>query len=143
MLTPGKGEALAMISTRCGNHTGNTRPLALQAIHVEKPATHLEGTGRAMVLVLDDDIRTQPGRKKRPGVLGCRRHRRIHDLLRGFEFSEGEHAHTSCLPLLSITSPISPAKSGRIISLCALPEGIIGRQFSSFATRQSKITGPG
>jgi len=51
--------------------------------------------------------------------------------------------HTSPLPFASMMSPVLPLKSGRIISLCALPEGIIGKQFSSFATKQSKITGPG
>src|SRR6185312_16789644 len=48
---------------------------------------------------------------------------------------------TSSRPLASITSPTSPLKSGRIISLCGLPEGIMGRQFSCFSTRQSNSTG--
>ena len=41
-------------------------------------------------------------------------------------------------------SPMAPRVSASfsIISLCALPEGIIGKQFSCFSTRQSKITGP-
>jgi hypothetical protein len=46
------------------------------------------------------------------------------------------------------TAPVSPMtpwveSSPRIISLCALPLGIIGKQFSCFSTTQSKITGPG
>ena len=31
-------------------------PLALQPIRIDEPAAHLEGAGRRVVLVLDDDI---------------------------------------------------------------------------------------
>src|SRR3990167_10194084 len=51
--------------------------------------------------------------------------------------------YTNRRPASSITEPMSAPSSGRIISLCALPEGIIGRQFSFFSTRQSKTTGRG
>jgi hypothetical protein len=51
--------------------------------------------------------------------------------------------HTSILPFSSMTLPMSVETSARIISLWALPDGIIGKQFSSFDTMQSKITGPG
>ena len=54
---------------------------------------------------------------------------------------------TSILPFSSMTVPIStPASSpssASSMSLCALPDGIIGKQFSFWSTRQSKITGFG
>ena len=52
-------------------------------------------------------------------------------------------AYTSSRPLASmaLATASSVASSGSNISLCALPDGIIGKQLARFATRQSKITG--
>src|SRR5436190_19202126 len=49
--------------------------------------------------------------------------------------------HTSTLPRSSIAFAMSPATSPSSISLCALPDGIIGKQFSIWSTWQSKMTG--
>src|SRR5690606_41076497 len=51
--------------------------------------------------------------------------------------------YTSSLPLASmaLATASSVASSGRIISLCAFPDGIIGKQLASVATRQSNRTG--
>src|SRR5947209_11219137 len=43
----------------------------------------------------------------------------------------GPVAHTSTLPFSSIALAMSPGTSPSSISLCALPEGIIGKQFSA------------
>src|SRR5947209_8465980 len=99
-----------------------------------------------MVLVLDDHARAKPLCKQRPGVRGRRRHRRADGLVGALEFSEIKHrfrhAHTSALPLAKASAVASSlASAGSSISLCALPEGIIGKQFSSAATRQSNSTG--
>ena len=52
------------------------------------------------------------------------------------------HRHTSALPpAKAVAVASSVASTGSSISLCALPEGIIGKQFSSAATRQSNSTG--
>src|SRR5205814_10163272 len=52
------------------------------------------------------------------------------------------HHHTSALPPAKAVAVASAvACSGNSISLWALPEGIIGKQFSSAATRQSNSTG--
>src|SRR3954470_15983122 len=40
-------------------------------------------------------------------------------------------AHTSTLPFSSIAFAMSPGTSLSSISLCALPDGIIGKQFSA------------
>src|SRR6185369_15561024 len=51
-------------------------------------------------------------------------------------------AHTSALPPANAFAAASSfASAGNSISLCALPDGIIGKQFSSAATRQSNSTG--
>src|SRR5262249_3618593 len=51
-------------------------------------------------------------------------------------------AHTSALPPANAFAVASSlASAGNSISLCALPDGIIGKQFSSAATRQSNSTG--
>src|SRR5277367_2481748 len=50
--------------------------------------------------------------------------------------------HTSALPAAKAAAVASSlASAGNSISLCALPDGIIGKQFSSAATRQSNSTG--
>src|SRR5690242_4357396 len=48
--------------------------------------------------------------------------------------------HTSALPAAKAEAALSDS-AGSSISLWALPEGIIGKQFSSAATRQSNSTG--
>src|SRR4051794_8726682 len=51
-------------------------------------------------------------------------------------------SHTSALPPAKAEAVVSSlASAGSSISLCALPDGIIGKQFSSAATRQSNSTG--
>ena len=50
--------------------------------------------------------------------------------------------YTNCRPFSSIAVPKSWPSSPKSISLCAAPDGIMGKQFSSLVTRQSKITGP-
>src|SRR5690242_9877762 len=53
-----------------------------------------------------------------------------------------EQNHTSALPPAKAAAVASSlASAGNSISLCALPDGIIGKQFSSAATRQSNSTG--
>ena len=48
-----------------------------------------------------------------------------------------------CLPRRSaFSTSSSETSSPSSISLCALPDGIIGKQLASAATRQSKMTGP-
>src|SRR3981189_342660 len=55
---------------------------------------------------------------------------------------DGCAAHTNAFPPAKARAVASSlASAGRSISLCALPDGIIGKQFSSAATRQSNSTG--
>src|SRR5882724_9364308 len=49
--------------------------------------------------------------------------------------------YTSTLPRSSIAFAMSPTTSPSSISLCALPDGIIGKQFSAGSTTQSNSTG--
>src|SRR5471030_2198797 len=51
---PRESKTLAVISRGGRDQPGDTGPLALQGIDIDKPTTHLEGAGRGMVLVLDD-----------------------------------------------------------------------------------------
>src|SRR5262249_34587449 len=143
--TPGKGDALAVIAPRCRDQARRVGALAFQAIDIGEPAADLEGSDRRMVLMLDGDGRAEPLRQQRPGMGSRRRHRLPHPLMRLFEFPEIKHRlapHTSALPPANAEAVASSsACSGNSISLCALPEGIIGKQFSSAATRQSNSTG--
>src|SRR5437868_3159586 len=61
-----------------------------------------------------------------------------------FDLAVQPHTHTSTLPSLPIARSTSSSliSSPSSISLCALPDGIIGKQLASAATRQSKNTGP-
>src|SRR5580698_6089074 len=53
-----KRDRLAVVPARCSNETLEIRLSAAQRIHVDRPATYLKRTDRGMVLVLDDDSRT-------------------------------------------------------------------------------------
>src|SRR6056297_1983836 len=55
-------------------------------------------------------------------------------------FFSRKRAHTSTAPPSLMASLV--LASPRSILLCGSPDGIIGKQFSCFSTRQSKITGP-
>src|SRR5262249_53759135 len=142
-MTPrGECDALAVIAAGGRNDARHIGSLALQPIGIDEAATHLERAGRRVVLVLDDHMRPQPLRGYRRGVRRRRRHRGADDLMRAFELGEVKHRHTSALPAAKAAAVASSlACSGSSISLCALPDGIIGKQFSSAATRQSNSTG--
>src|SRR6185369_2283420 len=51
------------------------------------------------------------------------------------------HDYTSTMP--SSETGFATSSGPSSISLCAEPDGIIGKQFSFSSTRQSTITGPG
>ena len=86
-----KREALAMIAARGRNNARRVRPLALQPLEIDQAAAHLEGSDGRVVLMLDDDRRTEPFGQERPGMRRRRRHRRVDDLQRPFEFPAIEH----------------------------------------------------
>src|SRR5258705_2714337 len=141
-----KRETLSMIAARRRNDPGRVGPFTLQAVEVDQSTAHLESTGRGMILMFDNDRRTQPLAKQRPGMRRRRRHSLADDLVRAFELPEVKHLnaspHTSALPPAKAAAVASSvASTGNSISLCALPDGIIGKQFSSAATRQSNSTG--
>lgn len=96
----------------------------LAAVEAETPAARA-----ALGAVDDDDMAAGPAGR---GVGAAHR---------GELDPGGGGAHTSTAPLASIASAVEPSASS--ISLCALPLGIIGKQFSCFSTMQSKMTGPG
>jgi len=58
-----------VIAARRADHAGNAGALALQAIHVDKPATHLEGAAGRVFLVLDVDFGPAARGQQRPGEL--------------------------------------------------------------------------
>src|SRR5713226_2042970 len=63
---PRKGEALAVVAPGGRDQSSGLRPLALQAINIDEPATHLEGADRGVVLMLDDSRRAEPFRQQWP-----------------------------------------------------------------------------
>jgi len=64
-------QGLTMIAAGRGDDTAHMRALPPQAIHVDEPATHLEGAGGSVVLVLDPDCSADPAGEQRRGIL-CR-----------------------------------------------------------------------
>ena len=84
--------------------------LAPDAIDIDQTAAHLEGADRRVVLVLDHDACPQPLRQQRPGMRGCRRHRRRDDLMCAFQLGEIKHALASSDVVRSL-SPHAPAAS--------------------------------
>ena len=64
---PGEGEALAVIAARRRNQSGGVRRATAKLVDESQAAAHLEGAGRLMVLVLDDDLGAEPAREQRPG----------------------------------------------------------------------------
>src|SRR4029077_7586599 len=102
---------LAVIAARGRNQPFCLRMLTLETFDIDKPATHLEGAGRRVVLMLDDDARTQPLGKQRPGMRCCRRHRAAYDFVGAFEFGEVKHDGTSPLPHPPLC-PLSPPGGG-------------------------------
>ena len=137
---PGEGEALAVIAARRRDEALGRRLAAHERVDIGQAAAHLEGARRLMVLVLDDDLGAEARRKQRPGEGRRRTQGPQHDLMRLPRLVETEHrprlrrSQTSILPFSSMTlpssMPASSSSSARIISLCALPDGIIGKQFS-------------
>jgi len=181
-----------VIAARRRDQRSRAGRAAFQLIDKSEAAAHLEGAGRIVVLMFDDDLGPESPRQQRPAKRRRRRDGLVHEGEGGFEFVEGEHRlaglvvgegnrrcerdaipprrdrrlqsqrgagpefapdmrpldgfdvslfamtamtiQTSIFPLSSITLPISiPASSSSSassISLCALPEGIIGKQFS-------------
>jgi hypothetical protein len=85
-----KGDGLAMIAARGRDNPRHFCPRALQTVHVDDAATHLEGASRRVVLVLHPHFAPGPLGKKRPGILRRRRHRSMHKFGRSFQFCKGE-----------------------------------------------------
>ena len=69
--------ALPVVAAGGGDDAARVRVLAPQPVDEGDPAAHLEGTGRGVVLVLDDDVRAGAGGERRPGVLRRGRHVRV------------------------------------------------------------------
>ncbi len=63
---PGEGETCPMIAARRGNQPANRRLALDQRIDVCEAAANLEGAGRQMVLVLDNDLGAEPLVEQRP-----------------------------------------------------------------------------
>src|SRR4051812_32343789 len=142
----GEGQALAMIAARRRDQSRGAGALAPHPVDIDQSAAHLEGCGRRVVLMLDDHACTEAFRQQRPRMRRRRLHRRSDHGMGALELSEIKHrlasCHTSALPPANAAAVLSSlASAGSSISLWALPEGIIGKQFSSAATRQSNSTG--
>ena len=103
----GVGEALAVIAARGRDNPGCRGPLALEPIDIDKPAAHLEGAGRRVVLVLDDNIGAEPLGKQRPAMRRRRRHRRADDAVGAFQVRSLE-GQNIC-PLRDCSSTVTPA----------------------------------
>ena len=86
-----EGNALAVIAAGRAYHPTRFGPVALEAIHVDHAAAHLEGAGRRMVLVLHPDLAAGAPCEQRPGILRRRRHCRVHQAGGGLDFVEGQH----------------------------------------------------
>src|ERR1700737_1905033 len=86
-----ESETLAVIAPGCRDQSGGVRPLALQAINIDEPATHLESAGRRVVLMLDDDSGAKPLGQQRPRVRRRRRHPRAYDALRALQLLQIKH----------------------------------------------------
>src|SRR5271166_6202138 len=91
MAAASEGEALAVIAPRRGNQAGCGWPLPLQPVDIDEPAAHLEGAGRCVVLVLDDDAGAEPLRQLRPDMRRRRRHRFAYDFVRALQLTEIKH----------------------------------------------------
>ena len=87
-------DALAVIAAgRADDARGSGRP-ALQAVHEDQPAAHLEGTGRRVVLVLDPGLAAGAQREQGPGILCGGRHGALHDGGSRFDLVERQHPPT-------------------------------------------------
>ena len=53
VLTRGESNRLPVISSRGGDDAGGLLPRAAKLVDVDEAATHLEGTGRGVIFVLD------------------------------------------------------------------------------------------
>ena len=101
----GKRERLAVIAARGADDAGRLRARALEPVHIDEPAAQLEGAGRRVVLVLDEDLRAGRRRKLRPGILRRRRHHRAHDRQRRLHLGEAEQrAHASPIVATTLTT---------------------------------------
>src|SRR2546430_2075876 len=57
------GDALAVIACRGRDQSGSARAFAVETVDIDQPAPHLEGAGRRVVLVLDDNRCAEPLRQ--------------------------------------------------------------------------------
>src|SRR5580698_915818 len=88
------------------------RPFALETFGINQTATHLEGTGRRVVLVLDHNRCAKALGEQRPRMRWRRRNRRPHDLMRALTLPPVEHRGLTELP--------RPALAGRGLGRGAL-----------------------
>ncbi len=109
-----EGEALAVVAARGGDERAGLRRAPLELIDVGKAAAHLEGAGRVVVLVFDDDLSSEPTREQRPSDGGRRRKHLAHKRFGSFEFGEGEHGVATCLCFPVIASEAKQS-SGAVI----------------------------
>ena len=90
----GERDALAVIAAGGADRARDAGLLALQPVHVDQPATHLERAGRRVVLVLDPDLGAGAARQQGPGILRRGRHGGMDDGGRVFDILKGQHGAT-------------------------------------------------
>ncbi len=84
-------QALAVVAAGGGDQPAYLRLAAQQGVDIDQPATHLEGRGGRVVLVLDPQLAAQALGQQRPGQLRCRRHMTVNQLRALAQLGEVEH----------------------------------------------------
>jgi hypothetical protein len=88
---PGEGETLAMIAACRRNEPERCRLALDERIDISEAATHLEGAGRVVVLMLDYDLGAEPLVKQRPVERRRRAQDAEHDLVPPTHLLQTEH----------------------------------------------------
>ena len=111
----GERERLAVIAAGRADDADDVGPRALEPVHIDEPAAHLEGAGRRVVLVLDHDLGAGRRGELRPRELRRRRHHRAHHGQGRFDVGETKqrfHHRPDCmLPTTLTTASVSFASS--------------------------------
>ena len=90
----GKGQRLAVVAAGGRDDAFDIGQTALQCVHVDQAAPHLEGTDGRVVFVLYPDFAARARGEQGPRVLGRRQHGPLHDLPGLLDFGERQHPAT-------------------------------------------------
>ena len=139
MILPLRSPIERMAASVAGHGVDSTMMSANAAASAAVPARALPPIARSSACVLSAFGSRTPKKIVVAGLLRPGGAERAADIAGA---DDGEfHDYTITLPSSVIASSRLSAASPRIISLCARPDGIIGKQFSFGSTTQSNSTG--